>query len=420
MSRFAAVVVFLAIAGGCSDWAQKPIEQSRPSWKPPPGMGAFVAVEEIGPVAPVRAEGDHHLFYELRLTSFDPRLLVLDSLQIMDEESSRVLTAYGASELREMIIAPGSTVGSDPTRILPGSHSVVFLWLNLGPERPPAHLRHRLLLRDPEASEHGIHRLEADPTPVSAEAPLVVGPPLRGGPWYAHAGPDNASHHRRTLAPRDGRLTMDQRFASDWTLLREDVAESGEVSYVAPDWAGTIGSEVLSVGDGRVVATLDGIPDDRIGPLAPGEVIDWETICGNRVTIGLGEGQFAWYCHLQEGTLRVKPGDWVRRGDVLARIGNSGNSYAPHLHFDITDSDTLGKGRGLPFAFACFDLMARADHMPGYEEMEVAARAERTLWDPPLRPRQGADRRRKLELPLGGAVVVFPEELYLDGERECR
>ncbi|HUG41177.1 MAG TPA: M23 family metallopeptidase [Longimicrobiales bacterium] len=201
---------------------------------------------------------------------------------------------------------------------------------------------------------------------------------------------------------------MDQRFATDWFLLGHAGAAPGAVSYLGPDWTGTAGTEVLAVADGRVVSTGDGIPDEPVGGWgASGTVMNWETIGGNAITLDLGEARFAWYGHLQAGSLRVQPGDTVRRGQVLGLIGNSGATTAPHLHFQITDSATLGKGRGLAFVFECFDLMARTDS-------RVQWTGEGELY---LQPAD--DQRRKLETPLGGAVVFFPEAPGSDAESGC-
>ncbi|HUG41176.1 MAG TPA: serine hydrolase [Longimicrobiales bacterium] len=80
-----------------------------------PDLGVRVAVEEIAPVVPVRADGDFHLFYELRLTGFDPRVLRLENVEVLDGDSAPgVLASYGPTELKEMIESPGPG-GGDPT-----------------------------------------------------------------------------------------------------------------------------------------------------------------------------------------------------------------------------------------------------------------------------------------------------------------
>jgi murein DD-endopeptidase MepM/ murein hydrolase activator NlpD len=107
--------------------------------------------------------------------------------------------------------------------------------------------------------------------------------------------------------------------------------------------------------------------------------ISFATVAGNTITLDLGGGQFAYYLHLQPGSLRVRTGDRVRRGQVLARIGNSGDAREPHLHFQITDSSTLLAGEGVPYLI---------DHY----RVESADAAQRV---------------RRLELPLDGAVLDF-------------
>ena len=68
--------------------------------------------------------------------------------------------------------------------------------------------------------------------------------------------------------------------------------------------------------------------------------------------LDLGGGKFAFYAHIQPGTLRVKTGDRVTRGQVLGLVGNSGNSTEPHLHFHISDSPLPLESEGLPYAIA--------------------------------------------------------------------
>jgi murein DD-endopeptidase MepM/ murein hydrolase activator NlpD len=74
-----------------------------------------------------------------------------------------------------------------------------------------------------------------------------------------------------------------------------------------------------------------------------------DNVGGNTVTLDIGKGQFAYYFHLQPGSLRVKVGDHVRRGQQLARIGDSGDAREPHLHFEITTSPKALAGEGLPY-----------------------------------------------------------------------
>ena len=181
---------------------------------------------------------------------------------------------------------------------------------------------------------------------IADESIPVLEPPLTGSNWYAHSALTIDSHHRRMLAPRNGTLTFDQRFAVDWFR----VSPSGKNAMYLPDWTRTRGEVVRSVGPGTVVKIVDGLPDLEFGVRSMLDPeITWDTIGGNLVVVRLDVGGFAWYEHLGEGTIAVRPNDRVDAGTPIAKIGASGNTGgAPHLHFELTDSPEKGLGNGLP------------------------------------------------------------------------
>jgi len=76
---------------------------------------------------------------------------------------------------------------------------------------------------------------------------------------------------------------------------------------------------------------------------------DWQASTGNTIILDLGSGQFAHYFHLKPGSVHVKLGERVRRGQVMALIGASGDAREPHLHFEITNSPKFLAGDGLPY-----------------------------------------------------------------------
>jgi len=60
---------------------------------------------------------------------------------------------------------------------------------------------------------------------------------------------------------------------------------------------------------------------------------------GNRVVVEHPDGTETWYCHLQSGSVGVKVGDVVTRETQLGRVGNTGHSSGPHLHFMVMTAD---------------------------------------------------------------------------------
>jgi murein DD-endopeptidase MepM/ murein hydrolase activator NlpD len=120
------------------------------------------------------------------------------------------------------------------------------------------------------------------------------------------------------------------------------------------------GSEVLAVADSTVAAVKDGIPENVPGVNSRAVPITLDTVGGNYVVLDLGGGRFAFYAHLQPGSLKVKAGDKVRRGQILGLVGNSGNSTEPHLHFHVSNGiSTLGS-EGMPYLIDSFEVTAGA------------------------------------------------------------
>ena len=86
---------------------------------------------------------------------------------------------------------------------------------------------------------------------------------------------------------------------------------------------------LLAPADGWVADVLDGVADSE-----PGSPSGTQHR-GNYVIIEHAPGEFSRFLHLQKGSVAVKPGQRVVRGELIGRCGNSGYSSVPHLHFDL-------------------------------------------------------------------------------------
>jgi murein DD-endopeptidase MepM/ murein hydrolase activator NlpD len=210
---------------------------------------------------------------------------------------------------------------------------------------PPDVLRHRITF----SSGGRTSTLQTQALPV-ARNPVRIAPPLRGGDWWAGAGPDSSLHHRAAILPMDGRFTIAQRFAFDFSkrVPGSTDFERGDLRQLAS--SPSYGADVLAVADATVTMVRDGVLDAAPYEVAPPHPITKETLGGNLVVLDLGQQHWAVYAHLQPGSLRVKQGDRVRRGDVIARLGNSA-SYSAHLHFHIVDGPDPFSSEGVPFVF---------------------------------------------------------------------
>ena len=106
------------------------------------------------------------------------------------------------------------------------------------------------------------------------------------------------------------------------------------------------GQEIIAPCDGEVVIVVDGIKDNTPGMMNP------LYVPGNTVVIKTSNGEYLFFAHLMQYSIKVKPGDSVKEGQVLGLCGNSGNSSEPHLHFHIQNVEDINMATG---AKAYFD-----------------------------------------------------------------
>ncbi len=315
---------------------------------PKPPLDAPVEVTVPTAPAPLRADDRSHLVYEIHVTNLARRDVTLERVEV--DGGGRSLARFESSVLASMCAHPGEEqpAGDDRLRISAGRRAVIFVWITLDGAVPAA-LDHRIALK---LGGFGLAVNGPRVTVRDAKTP-VLGPPLKGRWWKAANGPSNESHHRRAFIPIGGRVHVSQRFAIDWVKLGDDGKTfSGDPKSNASYHA--YGQSALAVADGVVTEVKDGVPENTPGD-SQAVPITLETIGGNHVIVDLGGGFFALWAHLQPGSVKVKLGDRVKRGQVLGLVGNSGNSTEPHLHFHVSDASSVLGSEGLPYALDAFD-----------------------------------------------------------------
>lgn len=306
------------------------------------------AVEARVPFAPgpfVGSDGLMHLAYELHVTNFygDNGALTPQGLKVFGDDVGNPLLALDAGGLTQIVAsAPAAGV---PVSIQPGKRSIFFVWITLPTGAAIPHvLRHRMEFSD---AKHAVTVLDGVAVPVTAEKAVLIGQPLRGGRWWAHEGAGNAhSHHWGSLVAVNGWLTIPQRYALDLVGLDADghvmhpgVKDIQKSTYA--DWVG-YGADVLAVADGVVREMRDGEQEHQpLSPQPEPTSLTADGLFGNYIVLEIRPGVFASYAHLQRGSVKVKPGEHVRKGQVLAHLGQSGNSAAPHLHFQLSNAATF-------------------------------------------------------------------------------
>jgi murein DD-endopeptidase len=342
--------------------------------------------------APVVVDGRARLFYELHLRNFSRQPLAPQWVEVLDDEG--VALARFEGEALAARLAPAVPGGEAPAgAVAPGSGAVLYVELEVAPDAVPAALRHRIGYRVEDAAAT-IAEVTGGDTVADARPAVVLGPPLRGGPWAAVFHPGWARGHRRVFYAVEGRAVLPGRFAIDFVKLDQAgrIAE-GDADVIRN--AHGYGEPVLAVADATVVALRDDYPEaERISgngrhPLSDGS--------GNYVMLDLGDGRHAVYEHLRPGSVRVAPGQRVRRGEVVGEVGLSGSGGWPHLHFHVADAPSLLGAEGLPFALDRFVALGR------YLDVEDLGSKPWT---------QEAATERRDERPADNSVVAFPEHAF--------
>lgn len=344
-------------------------------------------MEVLFPPAVVRLADTTSLVYELHLTNFAQTPLSLNRLLILDAETGAVIGDFDRAELDTVTAeVNGSSAATGLRRIPPGMRRVIYLDVPVAVM--PRRVRHRIELDILDGASAEPARAEGAETSASARTAPILGPPLRGGPWVAVYDPQLERGHRRVMYAVDGRARIPGRFAVDWMKpVASDVSTSdGATAQVRPDG---FGSDVLAVADAVVAAARDDF-SDRAG--RPRRL---EDATGNYIALDLGDGVFVFYEHLKAGLL-VRPGDRVRRGQVIARVGATGQANRPHLHLHVSDANSPLAAEGLPF------VLANVAVLGAYES--IAAFLEGARWNELPAPRQV----ERPFFPSPNMVVVFP------------
>lgn len=324
--------------------------------------GPRVEVVCPSPPVPVRTNKQQVLVYELHVTNFDTVPLTLKRLEVFaNEESNGALITLADATLsagmtrvgEAMMMDDSSSAAKDAQVVKPGARSVIFVWIELQSNRSvPASLKHRMVFSAGAGSATDA-TLEDLQVPVSRDSVLTLAPPFSGGTWLAGNGPGNNSPHRRTVAAIDGHIYSAERFAIDWIEVGPNGDSRHDGATRNENWWGW-GEPVLAVGDGEITEVVDGIPDNAPRVLPP---VTLDNIAGNHVILQIAPNRYVTYAHLQNGSIKVRLHEHVRRGDVLALLGNSGNTTGAHLHLQLTDRNSVLQSEGVPFVFESFTYL---------------------------------------------------------------
>jgi hypothetical protein len=298
---------------------------------------------------------DRRLAYEIHLTSFARQPLALTKVEVLDDASGRVLGKLTGPALHAATDVPGVPTAVAATRTIEaGRRAIVYINLPI----VPTTLRHRVEYEATGAAGSVRAVLVAGHIAVDTRSLPVLGPPLRGGPWVAVYDPDLERGHRRVVYAVGGRATIPGRYAIDWMQPDAPQVAKGRALCGA-------GAEVLAVADGVIASARDGVPEPTPGAERPR--VNLADATGNFVSIDIGGGRYAFYEHLMPG-LSVKRGDRVRRGQVIGRLGSTGQASRPHLHFHLADNHSPLAAEGMPYVLTGWRMIGAYKSIAAFEE----------------------------------------------------
>jgi murein DD-endopeptidase len=343
---------------------------------------------------PVRTGGSLEFVYELHVTNFTPVDIELTGIEILDAGGSRhVIREFRDADLAKLIGHPGRPTEVAKNSIAPAARAVVYFGFTVDTPDVPRAFSHRVELDLVQASGREHVLVEGGTVSVNQHQPVALGPPLRGGPWVAIYDQSAVRGHRRVIYALNGRARIPGRFAVDWMKVNQDGQYTHDDGSQVANWYG-YGAEVLAVADASVVAARDGIAESSSVTDSIRNTL--ENASGNYVALDLGRQRYAFYEHLMPSSVVVKAGDRVKRGQVIGRLGYTGDSTGPHLHFHVSDGISPLEAEGLPYVIDHFDMLG------AYESMEAFAKGGSWTVTP-----KGPTTHRLMEFPIAAAVVDF-------------
>jgi Peptidase family M23 len=339
-------------------------------------------------------DGKTHLAYELVLTNTAAQDVTLTSLAAV--ASGKTLVTLSGDGLAYWTRVVGSNT---PTATI-GPAQTALVWLDVAVDEAagiPTDISHTIGLSLPQPQPPLAEATMTEtiaPTTVDNRKPVTISAPLSGDNWVDNNGCCDMTSHRMAISPLNGQLWAPERYAIDYLQLTPDgrlfAGDKGDLaSYPC------YGVDVHAVADGAVLAVVDNLPEQVPGALPTNLPLD--QYAGNRVIQDIGGGNYVMYAHLKTGSVKVKVGDRLTTGQILGGLGNSGNTDAPHLHFQLMSTPEPLRSNGLPFVFDKFRLDSR-----------VAPEADQPP-DGPVQMQHGITARDETyRMPLNLDVMTYP------------
>lgn len=219
----------------------------------------------------------------------------------------------------------------------------------------PVKVTHRFLFRD-TVNNKDVTFEGAEFMPRLSETPIAISSPLKGKN-LAFINQSSLGYHFYVLFFMNNKVFGGERFAFDEMQFNDDFTLYYEGDPKKNSSYFNYKDTLYAVADGKIFAIKDGRPENN-GDAQDVIMNSMDELAGNYAIIEMAGGYYAMYGHCVPNSFLVKQGDYVKEGTPIALLGNSGNSTAPHLHFQITDGADFLASNGVPFVLKKYTKVA--------------------------------------------------------------
>ena len=314
------------------------------------GSGA-APIEVVLNDIPYSTEKNLLIGYMLSTWEFEREGLTLDKIVVLHDDTSAVLQTIEKASLPKIYKGDLGNVLGYQFDTLTRYFISLRLSVPLGQAVPRA-IRHRLVFSNGRTVEGGVL------SPRTGESPLMIASPVRGS-RQVFMNQSTMAYHFDAMFLFHGGIYTSERYAFDSVQFNAALTDfsAGDPKVNASYF--NYGSALYAVADGTVVQVENNLPENH-GDARDVVFKSLLEYAGNYVMLDIGSGRHACYAHCVPGSVTVRPGDRVHKGDVIARLGNSGNSTGPHLHFQICDGPDFFWSRGVPFVIEAYTKVGEA------------------------------------------------------------
>lgn len=249
---------------------------------------------------------------------------------------------------------------------------------------PVASFEFKFTLTKSDGSASFEEKISVVPNNAKTKTKLIF--PIQNVATLIRDGNDFYAHHRRfdlsSFPVQMFNITKHgNRYSYDFCPVNTDGELFKNNGESVEDWFG-FGTDIVATADGTIVEMYNNAIDNKIGEIDfdyREAATNHTLIYGNYIIIDHQNGEFSGYMHLKKGSVKLKVGDKVKQGDIIAQLGNSGDSFSPHLHYQLNNATTLPNSDGIPIYFSDYQRVfgkKQIDVEKGYMDTGEIVRAK--------------------------------------------